>query len=105
MLLGLLMACGPPAPDRVVDRIDEAFDVPPPPEMRTVRLVGVSTVGFTLGEPVVIERNGARVAVGDLVLDVEEPPSLVVYVPEDEASSLLDVADPFAAGPITVVPP
>ena len=112
ILSAVLLGCGgssapAPAPDaqldRTVDRVEEAFDVPPPPRMRTVQLFGVDPTGFELGEPVTVLRGGTAVLVGDLVLDVQDPPSLVVYVPEERADALLSETT-GTDGPITVTP-
>lgn len=66
----------------------EAFDIPPPPDARTLRLTGAHPP-VQLGQMVTL-RAGATTVQGDVVDATDDPPELVVYVPEGPAQDLLD---------------
>lgn len=73
-----------------VREVVEAFDVPPPPEQRTLRLRLEAPGTWELGEALQIFEGDAPVAVGDLVDVGRDPPRLTVYLPEEAADAVLD---------------
>ncbi|MEZ4318912.1 MAG: hypothetical protein R3F61_15465 [Myxococcota bacterium] len=105
MLLAWLLACGTPstpgehaAPDGAHTpqpvEVAEAFDVPPPPGHRTVRIHGLSPEGLELGAMVALcGPDGTVLARGDLVDHSVQPPSLTLYVPEADVDVLF--SQPF----------
>lgn len=86
-MIVLMLAC---SPVHWVE-VTEAFDVPPPPSSRTLRLRGPHAHPVELGMPLRL-RSGAIDVLGDVVDHVDDPPEIVVYVPELVAQSLIDGA-------------
>lgn len=69
--------------------VTEAYDVPPPPDARTLRLAGTHGHPVTLGAPIRL-RAGVIEVIGDVVDHTDDPPEIVVYVPEASAQDLID---------------
>lgn len=91
-IVGSVLGCGvlsPPLSTPVLD-VSEAFDVPPPPGQRTLRLTLQAPRACALGEPVQILQGDAPVTTGDPVDCSVEPPSLTVYLPQEAADAVLD---------------
>ncbi|MCB9670722.1 MAG: hypothetical protein H6734_14675 [Alphaproteobacteria bacterium] len=90
MLYTLLVLLGCPAPSTSIVAVHEVYDVPPPPGQRTLQLDGVPPGRFALGSAVTVrDRAGTTLAVGDVVTDSVDPPSITVYVPEIAADAVL----------------
>lgn len=68
----------------------EVYDVPPPPEHRTLQLQGPSLAPGTLVW--IDDASGGRLGRGDVVDNSVEPPSITVYVPESEADGILEAS-------------
>lgn len=65
----------------------EVYDVPPPPDQRTLQLSGALPKPLELGSTVHI-RHHQQTTPADVV--DQEPGSLTVYVPADRAEAILD---------------
>lgn len=67
----------------------EVYDVPPPPEHRTLQLGGAHP--HAPGTLVwIADVDGTRLTRGDVVDNATSPPSITVYVPEVDTDRVLD---------------